>query len=90
MRSNIFFLVLEKREKEEIRVKTVVAAIAVRREILQHGGSLSHHHGVGKVRSQFLSETDSPALTANWKAIKKALDPSNVFGARNGVFADEA
>lgn len=61
-----------------------------RREILQHGGSLSHHHGVGKVRSQFLSETDSPALTANWKAIKKALDPSNVFGARNGVFADEA
>jgi alkyldihydroxyacetonephosphate synthase len=57
---------------------------AARSEILKQGGSLSHHHGVGKVRAPFLSSINSPALQSTMLAIKKGMDPDNVFGIRNG------
>jgi alkyldihydroxyacetonephosphate synthase len=60
---------------------------AAREEILRHGGSLSHHHGIGKARSRYLAGMDSPSLQSNLRAVKKALDPDNIFGARNGSFA---
>lgn len=54
-----------------------------REEILANGGSLSHHHGVGKIREQYLPEIMSPSVL-KWKSdIKQALDPNNVFGAGN-------
>jgi len=56
---------------------------AARQEILRAGGSLSHHHGVGKLRQAFLPEILSePAL--RWRAeLKRAVDPANVFGCGN-------
>ncbi len=54
-----------------------------RAEILRSGGSLSHHHGVGKIREGYLPEIMSPTAL-KWKQdIKKSLDPQNVFGAGN-------
>jgi alkyldihydroxyacetonephosphate synthase len=56
---------------------------AARDEILKSGGSLSHHHGVGKLRRAFLPRIMSPA-TLQWKReLKKSLDPGNLFGAGN-------
>jgi alkyldihydroxyacetonephosphate synthase len=53
---------------------------AARDEILASGGSLSHHHGVGKIRRGFLPRVFSPASMA-WAAdVKRAIDPSNTFG----------
>jgi alkyldihydroxyacetonephosphate synthase len=60
---------------------------AARSEILLHGGSLSHHHGIGKVRSSFLDEINSPALQSAMKSVKQGMDPDNIFAARNGAFA---
>jgi alkyldihydroxyacetonephosphate synthase len=60
---------------------------AARSEILLHGGSLSHHHGIGKVRSSFLDEINSPALQGAMKSVKQGMDPDNIFAARNGAFA---
>jgi alkyldihydroxyacetonephosphate synthase len=60
---------------------------AARDEILQRGGSVSHHHGVGKLRSSFLNEMDSSPWKKAKLAIKCAMDPDNIFGARNGPFA---
>ena len=56
---------------------------AARDEILAQGGSLSHHHGIGKLRQSFLPKIMSDAgLT--WRAqAKKALDPQDIFGCRN-------
>jgi alkyldihydroxyacetonephosphate synthase len=54
-----------------------------RAEILRSGGSLSHHHGVGKIRRKFLPDIMSPAALKWKKDVKKALDPQNVFGAGN-------
>ncbi|PYH44744.1 FAD-binding oxidoreductase [Aspergillus saccharolyticus JOP 1030-1] len=56
---------------------------AARDEILKCGGSLSHHHGVGKLRQRFLRRavTDM-SLTLNAK-IKREIDPGNIFGCGN-------
>jgi alkyldihydroxyacetonephosphate synthase len=54
-----------------------------RDEILKSGGSLSHHHGVGKLRRAFLPRIMSEA-TLQWKRdLKRSLDPTDVFGAGN-------
>jgi alkyldihydroxyacetonephosphate synthase len=59
---------------------------AARDEILRSGGSLSHHHGVGKIRQRFLARIASPGVAAWARDIKGAVDPTNVFGAGNQLF----
>jgi alkyldihydroxyacetonephosphate synthase len=54
-----------------------------RDEVLRCGGSLSHHHGVGKLRERYLPEIHSRAGLDAIGAIKRALDPDNVFGVGN-------
>jgi alkyldihydroxyacetonephosphate synthase len=54
-----------------------------RDEILKSGGSLSHHHGVGKLRRAFLPRIMSPAAMQWKRELKKSLDPDNTFGAGN-------
>lgn len=56
---------------------------AARDEILRCGGSLSHHHGVGKLRKKFLPKIMSPAALAWNQHAKEAVDPNNVFGCGN-------
>ena len=62
---------------------------ALRQVILDNGGSLSHHHGVGKLRHGFLPQVQSENAIAVMRQTKKAMDPRNVFGIGNGVFAGE-
>ncbi|CAB9514315.1 Alkyldihydroxyacetonephosphate synthase, peroxisomal [Seminavis robusta] len=59
---------------------------AARCEILQHGGSLSHHHGIGKVRARLLHESGSPVYKSILGSVKETMDPDNIFAARNGLF----
>jgi alkyldihydroxyacetonephosphate synthase len=54
-----------------------------RDEVLRCGGSLSHHHGVGKLRERYLPEIHSRASLDAVAAIKRALDPNDVFGVGN-------
>lgn len=56
---------------------------AAREEILASGGSLSHHHGIGKLRQHFLPEIASPALLGWQRDMKLAIDPHDVFGCGN-------
>ena len=60
---------------------------AARSEIMREGGSLSHHHGIGKVRSDFLKESTTPAFQKIAVAVKSSMDPDNIFAAGNGLFA---
>jgi alkyldihydroxyacetonephosphate synthase len=57
---------------------------AARDEILRSGGSLSHHHGVGKLRQAFLPRIFSPTALAWRRKLKQALDPQNLLGSGNG------
>ncbi len=54
-----------------------------RDEILRSGGSLSHHHGIGKLRQAFLPRIHSQAALEWAGELKRAVDPRNVFGGRN-------
>jgi alkyldihydroxyacetonephosphate synthase len=54
-----------------------------RDEILKSGGSLSHHHGVGKLRRAFLPRIMSETALHYNRELKKSLDPANIFGAGN-------
>eukprot|EP00536_Pseudo-nitzschia_multiseries_P002157 jgi/Psemu1/317816/estExt_fgenesh1_pm.C_280030 len=71
------------------RASTVYADLerAARDEILRQGGSLSHHHGLGKLRSSFAKERSSPGFQSVIASLKESMDRDNVFGARNGLFA---
>ncbi len=60
----------------------------LRQAIIDAGGSISHHHGVGKIRKDFMKHSLSPATIDLIKDIKKANDPKNIFGIRNNVFAE--
>jgi alkyldihydroxyacetonephosphate synthase len=63
---------------------------AARDEVLRSGGSLSHHHGVGKLRREFLPRIASPGVLAFGRDIKAAVDPTNVFGAGNQIFGRDS
>uniref|UniRef100_A0A4W6EEK6 Alkylglycerone-phosphate synthase n=1 Tax=Lates calcarifer TaxID=8187 RepID=A0A4W6EEK6_LATCA len=56
---------------------------AAREEILANGGSLSHHHGVGKLRKEWMRETVSNVGMGMLKSVKDYVDPNNIFGNRN-------
>lgn len=55
-----------------------------REEILAHGGSLSHHHGVGKLRAKWFNgrAISEPAFEM-LRSVKNHLDPDNIFGVGN-------
>ena len=60
----------------------------IRAAIMAAGGSISHHHGVGKLRRKFVDLVASPPSRDAVRALKQGLDPQNVFGVRNNIFAE--
>lgn len=58
-----------------------------REQILKSGGSLTHHHGVGKLRAPFTKSLDSDSFKEIIKTFKKSIDEENIFGAGNGLFS---
>ena len=60
----------------------------LRKTIIENGGSISHHHGVGKLRKDFMPKTISEGSVNLIKSIKSSQDPKNIFGIRNNIFSD--
>jgi alkyldihydroxyacetonephosphate synthase len=60
----------------------------LRQVIIDAGGSISHHHGVGKIRKDFMTQTISPTSIELLKQTKQALDPQDIFGVHNNIFAE--
>ena len=56
-----------------------------RDEILRCGGSLSHHHGVGKIRKRWYQDQVTPLGEQLYLETKRALDPKGIFAAGNLV-----
>lgn len=62
----------------------------MREVVLEQGGSLSHHHGVGKIRQDFVPRVHSEASIGAARALKRSLDPNDVFGAGNHALGPAA
>ncbi len=56
---------------------------AARDEIIACGGSISHHHGVGKLRKRWLEKTVSTVGLGMLRAVKQYVDPNNIFANGN-------
>nr|CAH7726745.1 unnamed protein product [Callosobruchus chinensis] len=56
-----------------------------RDEIIACGGSISHHHGVGKLRRRWYPKTVSSVGLNLYLSVKKELDPKNIFATNNLV-----
>lgn len=54
-----------------------------------YGGSISHHHGVGKLRKRFMEKSVSPVHMEVMKGLKASVDPKNIFAANNTIYKDE-
>uniref|UniRef100_A0A158Q859 Alkylglycerone-phosphate synthase n=1 Tax=Elaeophora elaphi TaxID=1147741 RepID=A0A158Q859_9BILA len=54
-----------------------------RDEIIACGGSISHHHGVGKLRKNWYPASVGDAGLLAVRAVKEKLDPNNIFGSGN-------
>lgn len=54
-----------------------------RDEILASGGSLSHHHGIGKLRKKWVEQTLSATGVAMLRGVKTQVDPKNVMASDN-------
>jgi len=59
-----------------------------RKAILAAGGTLSHHHGVGKIRQHYLVDVYSEGARRCVQDIKAAVDPANLFGVGNQAMSD--
>jgi alkyldihydroxyacetonephosphate synthase len=46
---------------------------------IEEGGGISHHHGIGRVRRQWLPSEVGPAGVALLKNLKQILDPENIM-----------
>ena len=59
----------------------------LRDSIIEAGGSISHHHGIGKHRSKFLIDFSSNSIeSTGLKTLKNTIDPNNIFGINNNIF----
>ena len=58
----------------------------VRDELMRCGGSISHHHGIGKIRKRFLKKTLTPRSIDFMQDMKNALDPKNIFSINNTLY----
>ena len=61
---------------------------ALRECFIKNGGSISHHHGVGKLRKDFMPDTISNGSIQMIHSIKKSQDPNNIFGINNNIISD--
>jgi alkyldihydroxyacetonephosphate synthase len=57
-----------------------------RDETMKQGGSISHHHGIGKIRKRFAARTMSPPAITFLDDMKKVLDPKNIFAINNTIY----
>ena len=72
-------------DREHLIEKYEAVEDAARDEVMKCGGSISHHHGVGKIRKKFMTRTVTPNAFEWQNALKKQIDPKNIFACNNTI-----
>lgn len=61
----------------------------IKETVRQSGGSLSHHHGIGKKNTfRFGKALPDVSKEILW-SLKRKIDPKNIFAAGNLVFSED-
>jgi alkyldihydroxyacetonephosphate synthase len=61
---------------------------AVMQAAFEHGGGISHHHGIGRIRSKYLIMDIGESGLEVLRSIKAAIDPNNIMNP--GVLLENA
>lgn len=56
--------------------------------VQKFGGSLSHHHGIGKKNAAKYSKVLSKAGKDMLRSVKEKIDPKNIFAAANLIYSE--
>ncbi len=82
--TNLYFIYIMKEDNIEAYKEYQSRIID---EIYKSGGSLSHHHGVGKMIAPWMEHFHGKVKIGIFRAIKKYLDPNNIMnpGAQMGL-----
>lgn len=78
----VYFGFFYKNLEDPIAVYTEIEDLA-REEIIRCGGSVSHHHGIGKLRKRFTHDALDTTGVELLKALKRSIDPQNIFASGN-------
>jgi alkyldihydroxyacetonephosphate synthase len=71
----VYFTLYHAGKRPNIADEYSLVEDAARDEVMLAGGSISHHHGVGKIRKPFIPRT-LPQMAIDWQNdIKKSIDP---------------
>lgn len=56
---------------------------SLRDELIYNGGSISHHHGIGKLRKEFIQNHSDPNSVNLIRQIKASFDPDKLIDSNN-------
>ncbi|MFO1014278.1 MAG: FAD-binding oxidoreductase [Caulobacteraceae bacterium] len=86
---NLYFtFAIERSDPASMEEAYFAAWKAIMTATARGGGSLSHHHGIGRVRRDYLTEELSPEGVALLRKVKQALDPGGIMNP--GVLIPDA
>jgi alkyldihydroxyacetonephosphate synthase len=73
---NLYFsFAVQPKQRSELRQAYHACWTAVMEASLKAGGTIAHHHGIGRVRREWLARELGPGGLATLTRIKNALDP---------------
>ncbi|HTV25355.1 MAG TPA: FAD-binding oxidoreductase [Polyangiaceae bacterium] len=74
---NLYFsFAVQPKQRDQLRQAYHACWAAVMEASLKTGGTIAHHHGIGRVRREWISRELGPGGLATLARIKHALDPS--------------
>ena len=80
--SSVYFTFVGKKPGEEVVVYDRIWEKAMR-VCLDHGGAISHHHGIGRLKARWLKEELGESGWNVLTAVKKALDGNGILNPGN-------
>jgi alkyldihydroxyacetonephosphate synthase len=86
---NLYFTFVAQPEDESEMAATYLASWqAVLEATAANGGGVAHHHGIGRIRKNYLAEDLGESGVAVLRALKSALDPAGIMNP--GVLLPDA
>jgi alkyldihydroxyacetonephosphate synthase len=77
---NLYFsFAVQPASKADLRAAYHECWRAVMESCLEHQGSISHHHGIGRVRREWLARELGSTGIATLRALQRALDPQGIM-----------
>lgn len=77
--ANLYFIFVSPMQRKDELASFEEFHAGIIDTFMAHGGTISHHHGVGRLGAHMLKRQHSPATLAAWRAVKEALDPKGIM-----------